>query len=85
MKTLLENVKRTFKSSHLIHAKAKVQWEHSHPGAGWNAPLAMSNFLREIHNVTNGPLNLPFHGDGSKAGIEDSNIAPGLFPSTVEA
>ena len=85
MKILLENVKRTFKSSHLIHAKAKVQWEHSHPGAGWNAPLAMSNFLREIHIVTNGLLNLPYHGDGSKAGIEDSNIAPGLFPERIEA
>lgn len=85
MKILLDNVKRTFKNSHVIHKKAKIQWEHSHPGAGWNAPLAMSNFLREIHNVTNGKLNLPYHGDGSKAGIEDSNIAPGLFPERVEA
>lgn len=85
MKILLDNVKRTFKNSHVIHKKAKIQWEHSHPGAGWNAPLAMSNFLREIHNVTNGLLNLPYHGDGSKVGIEDSNIAPGLFPERVEA
>jgi hypothetical protein len=85
MKTLLETVKRTFKGSHLVHSKAKVQWEHSHPGAGWNAPLAMSNFLREVHLYNSGSLNLPYHGDGSKVGIEANNVAPGLFPDKVEA
>lgn len=80
MKTLLETVKQTFKSSHLAHAKAKVQWEHTHPGAGWTAPVAMSNFLREIHVYNNGTLNLPFHGKGSCVGIEAGNIAPGLIP-----
>lgn len=80
MKVLLESVKTQFKSSHLAHDKAKVQWEHSHPGAGWNAPVAMSNFLREVHIHTGGQLNLPYHGEGSKVGITDGNIAPGLFP-----
>ena len=83
MKTLLESCKTVFKSSHLVHDKAKVQWEHSHPGAGWNAPLAMSNFLRELHMYAGGKLNLPFHGAGSAVGILDGNIAPGLFPQEV--
>jgi hypothetical protein len=80
MKILLDTVKQSFKSSSLVHAKAKVQWEHSHPGAGWNAPVAMSNFLRELHLRSGGTLSLPFHGEGSKTGIQDGNIAPGLFP-----
>jgi hypothetical protein len=25
-------------------------------------------------------LNLPYHGEGAKMGIEDGNVAPGLFP-----
>ena len=83
MKTLLTSVKKSFKGSNLIHAKAKVQWEYSHPGAGWNAPLAMSNFIREIHILNNGKLNLPYHGEGSKVGIIDGNIAPGLFPMEI--
>jgi len=80
MKTLLESVKTVFKSSHLLHSKAKVQWEHSHPGAGWVAPVAKSNVLRELHIKTGGTLNLPFHGAGSKVGIEDNNVVEGLFP-----
>jgi len=80
MKTLLESCRHTFRSSHLMHAKAKIQWEHSHPGAGWVAPTAMSNFLRELHLRNGGDLNLPFHGAGAKVGIEDGNTAPGLFP-----
>jgi len=84
MKTLLESVKPTFKSSHLIHAKAKIQWEHSHPGAGWVAPTAMSNFMREIHLRNGGTLNLPYHGEGAKVGIADGNVAPGLFPQGSE-
>jgi hypothetical protein len=80
MKTLLESCRQTFKSSHLMHAKAKIQWEHSHPGAGWIAPTAMSNFMRELHLRNGGKLNLPFHGDGAKVGIEAGNTAPGLFP-----
>lgn len=84
MKTVLDKVKTIFKSSHLIHAKAKIQWEHSHPGAGWTAPVAMSNFLRELYVYAGGALNLPYHGDGSKVGIVDGNIAPGLFPNNGE-
>lgn len=82
MKTVLDKVKTIFKSSHLIHAKAKIQWEHSHPGAGWTAPVAMSNFLRELYVYAGGDLNLPYHGDGSKVGILDNNIAAGLFPES---
>lgn len=84
MKTLLKSVKKSFSSSYSVHSKAKRQWEHSHPGAGWNAPLAMSNFLREVHLYNSGKLNLPYHGDGSKVGIEDNNVAPGLFPEKGE-
>lgn len=80
MKQVLDTVKTMFKSSHLIHAKAKVQWEHSHPGAGWVAPVAMANFLRELYAHAGGKINLPFHGAGSTVGIMDGNIAPGLFP-----
>jgi len=80
MKTLLDSVKPTFKSSALVHAKAKIQWEHVNPGATWSAPSAMANFLRELHIRNSGKLNLPYHGEGSKMGIESGNIAPGLFP-----
>ena len=84
MKSVLKTVKGVFKSSRLIHAKAKVQWEHSHPGAGWTAPMAMSNFLREVYLHAGGDINLPFHGEGSKVGIVDDNIMPGLFPEKGE-
>jgi hypothetical protein len=80
MKTLLETIKPTFKSSALIHAKAKVQFAHVFPGGSWNAPSAMSNFLRELHIRNSGQLMLPYHGEGAKMGIESGNIAPGLFP-----
>ena len=43
MITVLNSAKSFFTSSYTVHSKAKKQWEHSHPGAGWNAPLAMSN------------------------------------------
>jgi hypothetical protein len=80
MTAVLKSAKKTFNSSHLVHSKAKIQWEHSHPGAGWNAPLAMSNFLRELYVINGGKINLPFHGTASKTGVEDGNTAPGLFP-----
>jgi hypothetical protein len=80
MKTLLESIKPTFKSSSLVHAKAKVQWAHKNPGATWSAPSAMSNFMRELHILAGGSLQLPYHGEGAKMGIEDGNAAPGLFP-----
>jgi len=84
MVILLESCKKTFKSSHLLHAKAKVQWEHSHPGAGWVAPTAMSNFVRELHLRNGGTLELPYHGDGARVGIDEGNVAPGLFPQENE-
>ena len=84
MKTLLESIKPTFKSSSLVHAKAKVQWEHKNPGATWSAPSAMSNFMRELHVIAGGSLQLPYHGEGAKMGIEDGNAAPGLFPTAGE-
>jgi hypothetical protein len=84
MKTLLESIKPTFKSSHVVHDKAKSQWEHVNPGATWSAPSAMANFMRELHIISGGTLKLPYHGEGSKMGIEEGNVAEGLFPS-VEA
>jgi len=83
MREVLETCKTVFKSSHLIHSKAKVQWEHSHPGAGWVAPVAMSNFLRELYAHAGGKINLPFHGAGSTVGIISGNVAPGLFPEAA--
>ena len=83
MKDVLEKIKPTFKSSALIHAKAKVQWEHVNPGATWSAPSAMANFLRELYIRGGGMLNLPYHGEGAKMGVEEGNVAPGLFPEGV--
>jgi hypothetical protein len=80
MTTLLESIKPTFKSSALIHAKAKVQFAHVFPGGSWNAPSAMANFLRELHVRAGGQLMLPYHGEGAKMGVEAGNAAPGLFP-----
>lgn len=83
MLILLESIKPTFKSSALIHSKAKVQFAHVFPGGSWNAPSAMSNFLRELHIRNGGQLNLPYHGQGAKMGIEEGNIVSGLFPEEV--
>lgn len=83
MKTLLKSVSQTFADSHVVHEKAKMQWAHVRPGASWSAPEAMSNFLREMHIRNGGKLNLPYHGEGSKVGIEEGNIAPGLIPEGV--
>ena len=84
MKTLLESIKPTFKSSALIHAKAKVQFAHVFPGGSWNAPSAMANFLRELHLRNGGKLDLPYHGEGAKMGVEAGNVAPGLFPEEAQ-
>lgn len=84
MKTLLESIKPVFKSSSLIHAKAKVQFAHQFPGGSWTAPSAMSNFLRELHVRAGGQLMLPYHGAGAQMGIESGNAAPGLFPEEVQ-
>lgn len=79
METLLASIKPTFKSSTIVHAKAKVQWAHKNPGATWSAPSAMSNFMREVHIRNNGKLNLPTHGAGASMDV-NVNPAPGLFP-----
>ena len=83
MKTVLKTAKKSFGSSHVVHDKARDQWEHVKPGATWSAPSAMANFLRELHIRNGGKLNLPYHGEGSKMGIESGNVAPGLFPEEV--
>jgi hypothetical protein len=80
MESLLTGVKETFKSSSLVHAKAKVQWEHKNPGSTWSAPSAMSNFMRELHILNGGTLQLPTHGAGASMGLTTGNAAPGLFP-----
>jgi len=80
MKTVLETIKPTFKRANLIHDKGKDQWEHVNPGSTWSAPSAMANFLRELYLRNGGTINLPYHGEGAKMGIEAGNIAPGLFP-----
>lgn len=84
MSKVLCKVNQSFKSSHIAHQKAKQQWEHVNPGATWSAPSAMSNFLREVYIQNGGKLNLPYHGEGSKIGIEEGNIAPGLFGANYE-
>jgi hypothetical protein len=40
----------------------------------------MANFMRELHMLNNGGLNLPTHGAGASVGITAGNFAPGLFP-----
>ena len=84
MKSVLATIKDTFKSSTVIHAKAKTQWAHVRPGASWSAPEAMSNFIREIYLLAGGALNLPYHGAGSTMGILEGNIVDGLIPNKGE-
>jgi hypothetical protein len=80
----LGTIKDTFKSSKLIHDKAKVQWAHVRPGASWSAPEAMSNFIREVYLLAGGTLKLPYHGVGSTMGILEGNITDGLIPAKAE-
>jgi hypothetical protein len=40
----------------------------------------MANFMRELHMLNKGTLNLPTHGAGASVGITAGNYAPGLFP-----
>jgi len=83
MTTLLTSIKKVYNSSHVVHTKAKAQWEHVRPGATWSAPEAVSNFLREMYIHNGGKLKLPYHGEGSKVGIEEGNLVPGLIPAAV--
>ena len=80
MEDVLTIVKKTFKSSRVVHGKAKLQHQHVTPGAAWDAPRVMSNFLREAYMLNGGELNLPYHGEGSKLGIVDGNHVKGLIP-----
>lgn len=80
MMVLLRSVAKTFASSATIHSKCKIQQKHVFPGAAWSAPSNMANFLRELHLRNGGKLELPYHGEGAKMGIEEGNIARGLFP-----
>ena len=79
MGTLLKSIKTTFKSSAIVHSKAKLQWAHKNPGSTWSAPSAMANFMRELHIRNGGKLNLPTHGAGAGMDV-NTNPAPGLFP-----
>jgi hypothetical protein len=83
MKTLLASIKPTFTSSQTIHAKARTQYAHQFPGGSWSAPVAMANFLRELHIRNKGTLQLPDHGQGAHMGILANNAAPGLFPTAA--
>lgn len=80
MSEVLNKIKTVYKSSSVIHSKAKLQWAHVRPGASWSAPEAMSNFIRELYILSGGEINLPFHGIGSTMGIIQGNIATGLIP-----
>ena len=80
MEALLKSISQVWADSSVVHAKGRAQWAfYKGDGATWTAPTAMANFLREVHKVKGGQLNLPYHGDGSKMGVEEGVIAPGLF------
>lgn len=80
MNTLCKSIAAVWNDSSVVHAKGRAQWAfYKGDGATWTAPTAMSNFLREVHMVKGGKLKLPFHGDGSKMGIEEGVVAPGLW------
>jgi hypothetical protein len=80
MKTLCKSVAKVWNDSSVVHAKGRQQWAfYKGDGATWTAPTAMSNFMREVHVIGGGKLELPFHGDGSKMGIEEGVVAPGLM------
>lgn len=79
MQTLCASIAQVWNDSSVVHAKGRTQWAfYKGDGSTWTAPTAMSNFLREVHLVRGGQLRLPFHGDGSKMGIEEGIHAPGL-------
>lgn len=82
MKQVLRTVKDVYKSSHLMHDRAKLQFAHKFPGAAWSAPSAMSEFIRELYIMQGGKLKLPTHGAGAMLDVV-TNPAPGLIPKTV--
>lgn len=78
MQTLLASVKPIFPKAHIIHSKAKEQYTHVF-GGSWNAPIAMSNFLRELHELAGGTLRLPKHSENISMQLKD-NAVSGLIP-----
>ena len=77
---VLQSAKKFFSSSATVHSKAKQQHAWAMPGATWSSPSNMSNFLRELHIVAGGEINLPYHGEGSVMQVE-TNPVQGLFPN----
>lgn len=84
MTQVLTKIRQVYKSSHLVHDRAKVQFSHKFPGATWSAPSAMSEFIREVYMHQGGTIALPTHGAGANLGVS-TNPAPGLFPPGVNA
>lgn len=82
MKQVLKSAKKYFNSSATVHSKAKMQWAYVNPGATWSAPSAMSNFLRELHILDGGNLDLPYHGEGALMQVA-TNPAPQLLPKAA--
>lgn len=82
MKQVLKSAKKYFNSSATVHSKAKMQWAYVNPGATWSAPSAMSNFLRELHIMDGGSLDLPYHGEGALMQVA-TNPAPQLLPKAA--
>ena len=82
MKQVLKSAKKYFNSSATVHSKAKMQWAYVNPGATWSAPSAMSNFLRELHILDGGSLDLPYHGEGALMQVA-TNPAPQLLPKAA--
>jgi len=80
MIAVLQSAKQFWNSSATVHSKAKQQHAWAMPGATWSSPSNMSNFLREVHIVAGGEINLPYHGEGSMMQVENNPIQ-GLFPN----
>jgi hypothetical protein len=77
---VLQSAKKFFSSSATVHSKAKQQHAWAMPGATWSSPSNMSNFLRELHIVAGGEINLPYHGEGSMMQVQNNPVT-GLFPN----
>ena len=80
MKVVLQSAFQFWNSSATVHSKAKQQHAWAMPGATWSSPSNMSNFLREVHIVAGGEINLPYHGEGSMMQVANNPIQ-GLFPN----
>ncbi len=73
-------ISRLWNNSKVVTEKAKAQWNHyKGDGATWTAPTAMHNFMREVYVIQGGTIDFPYHGEGSKMGVEEGVVAPGLW------